>query len=260
TELYYLQSRYYDPEVGRFLNADSLISQKTDLGNNMFTYCLNSPVNMSDTTGNLPFFAITAAVGAAVGAVVGGVKAAKAGKSVLKGALKGAAVGGLVGLGAGAAAGVLLAGSAMASVTSVAVGAKAVVSVVGSTGIAAGTKMLADNASQACSKIPQVFWSGGDAAKNVAHHVADDVGGKTIEMTRTGSYLEQINAPYSTWQAASSNFANVAHNSSNAIYSIQNISGVSLKSTWATIEYPLLKNGDIIYGVVTQSGTIQMMP
>ena len=37
TELYYLQSRYYDPEVGRFINADGYVSTGQGLvGNNMF--------------------------------------------------------------------------------------------------------------------------------------------------------------------------------------------------------------------------------
>ena len=56
--LYYLQSRYYDPVTGRFLNADSLLSQGTILGNNMFAYCLNNPVNMTDETGNTDKWAI----------------------------------------------------------------------------------------------------------------------------------------------------------------------------------------------------------
>ncbi len=260
TGLYYLLSRYYDPAVGRFINADSLISQKSTLGFNVFAYCNNNPVKLTDPDGHFPFLAITAAIGAAAGAVIGGVRAAKSGKSVWKGALKGAAIGGLIGLGAGAAAGVLLAGSATATVASVVIGAKAVVSVAGSAGIVAVAKMLADNVSQACSSVSQVFWSGGDVAKNAAKQVANDVGGKTLEMTRLGTYLEQIDAPYSAWQAASSNFANVASNSSSAIYSIQNAAGVGLQSAWATIEYPLLQGRDIIYGVASQSGSIQIMP
>ena len=259
TGLYYVLSRYYNPEIGRWISADSLLNQESVLGNNMFAYCLNNPVNMTDETGNLPFFAVTAAIGAVAGAVIGGVRAAKSGKSVWKGALKGAAIGGLIGLGAGAA-GVLLAGSATATVASVVIGAKAVVSVAGSAGIVAVAKMLADNVSQAGSSVSQVFWSGGDVAKNAAKQVANDVGGKTLEMTRLGTYLEQIDAPYSVWQAASSNFANVASNSSSAIYSIQNAAGVGLQSTWATIEYPLLQGRDIIYGVASQSGSIQIMP
>ena len=52
TRLYYLQSRYYDPEVGRFLNADALVSTGQGvLGNNMFSYCQNNPSNYSDPAG-----------------------------------------------------------------------------------------------------------------------------------------------------------------------------------------------------------------
>ena len=54
TELYYLQSRYYDPQVGRFLNADALVSTGEGLlGNNMFAYCLNNPTNRIDIAGFL---------------------------------------------------------------------------------------------------------------------------------------------------------------------------------------------------------------
>ena len=261
TGYYHLKSRYYNPELYRFINADSQLNTVAGvLGYNLFAYCNNNPVKLTDPDGHFPFLAITAAIGAVAGAVIGGVRAAKSGKSVWKGALKGAAIGGLIGLGAGAAAGVLLAGSATATVASVVIGAKAVVSVAGSAGIVAGVKMLADNTSQACSSVSQVFWSGGDVAKNAAKQVANDVGGKTLDMTRLGTYLEQIDAPYSVWQAASSNFANVASNSSSAIYSIQNAAGVGLQSTWATIEYPLLQGRDIIYGVASQSGSIQIMP
>ncbi len=52
TGLYYLQSRYYNPQMGRFLNADALVSTGQGiLGNNMFTYCLNKPVNFFDSDG-----------------------------------------------------------------------------------------------------------------------------------------------------------------------------------------------------------------
>ena len=53
TELYYLQSRYYDPEVGRFINADAFTSTGQGiLGNNMFAYCNNCPVKYKDSDGH----------------------------------------------------------------------------------------------------------------------------------------------------------------------------------------------------------------
>ncbi len=70
TELYYLQSRYYDPEIGRFLNADGYISTDvTDpIAYNMFAYCQNNPVMFSDPSGN---FGIVSGLLLLGGAVVG---------------------------------------------------------------------------------------------------------------------------------------------------------------------------------------------
>ena len=52
TGFYYLNSRYYDPSVGRFLNADGYINGNGDiLGFNMFAYCSNNPVNTFDPLG-----------------------------------------------------------------------------------------------------------------------------------------------------------------------------------------------------------------
>ena len=50
--MYYLQSRYYDPWIGRFINADAFVSTGQGfLGMNMFAYCLNNPVMLTDHTG-----------------------------------------------------------------------------------------------------------------------------------------------------------------------------------------------------------------
>ena len=67
TELYYLQSRYYNPNTGRFLNADAFTSTGQGFtGNNMFAYCGNNPVNRSDPTGEAWWhWAIGAAIVAA---------------------------------------------------------------------------------------------------------------------------------------------------------------------------------------------------
>ncbi|WP_055666122.1 RHS repeat domain-containing protein [Desnuesiella massiliensis] len=52
TSLYYLQSRYYNPEWGRFLNADALAGTVGDLlSHNIFAYCGNNPINIKDPNG-----------------------------------------------------------------------------------------------------------------------------------------------------------------------------------------------------------------
>ena len=54
TAMYYLQTRYYDPFTGRFINADNTVfigSSGTAIGDNIFTYCENDPVNNVDYTG-----------------------------------------------------------------------------------------------------------------------------------------------------------------------------------------------------------------
>ena len=55
TNFYYLNSRYYNPQVKRFLNADIYVSTGQGfVGFNMYAYCNNNPVNMTDQSGNWP--------------------------------------------------------------------------------------------------------------------------------------------------------------------------------------------------------------
>ena len=62
--MYYLQSRYYNPEIGRFINADAFASTGQGiLGNNMFAYCNNNPIRYCDPSGEVLFEAIAVAVG-----------------------------------------------------------------------------------------------------------------------------------------------------------------------------------------------------
>lgn len=75
TGLYYLQSRYYDPTTGRFLNADhstilKVAGSKAN-GCNLFLYCFNNPVNYSDPSGYVAANIIGAIIGGIIGAVGG---------------------------------------------------------------------------------------------------------------------------------------------------------------------------------------------
>lgn len=53
TELYYLQTRYYDPEIGRFISQDILeyADPETINGLNLYAYCLNNPIRYIDPNG-----------------------------------------------------------------------------------------------------------------------------------------------------------------------------------------------------------------
>ncbi|MBR3917496.1 MAG: RHS repeat-associated core domain-containing protein [Clostridia bacterium] len=72
TGLYYLNSRYYDHNAGRFLNADSpenLGANGSIISYNQYSYCDNNPIIFADHNGK---FAITAIiVGALIGAAIG---------------------------------------------------------------------------------------------------------------------------------------------------------------------------------------------
>ena len=69
TGFYYLNTRYYDAVIGRFLNADSALYHSM-LGYNMFAYCGNNPVNYVDYTGQF-FGFIGAAISGGAALVLG---------------------------------------------------------------------------------------------------------------------------------------------------------------------------------------------
>ena len=56
TQLYYLNTRYYNPDMCRFINADGYVSTGQGLtGSNMFAYCGNNPVNRLDPAGEITY-------------------------------------------------------------------------------------------------------------------------------------------------------------------------------------------------------------
>ena len=119
--LYYLNSRYYDSYTGRFINADSMMSGVNGSldGFNLYAYCFNNPVNMTDSSGNWPSWAIKLVAAVAIVAVVtvaAAVTVATAGAgtaiaAVAVGAAKGAAIGFVAGAASGAAIGYVTTGT-----------------------------------------------------------------------------------------------------------------------------------------------------
>lgn len=124
TGLYYLQSRYYNPTIGRFINADNYPSTGQGLlGNNMFAYCGNNPISREDDGGEFWNIVIGAAVGAVVSAVTtaidtytttGSIDWGKVGISAAVGAVSGGVA--ATGLGAIAQAAISAGASAIGSV------------------------------------------------------------------------------------------------------------------------------------------------
>ncbi len=105
TGLYYLQTRYYDPELGRFISQDNIdyADPETINGLNLYAYCANNPIMNVDPTGEFfwSILIVSMILGAVIGAVSGGVTAVRNGESFWSGAL----IGGLKGLVTGAAFG-----------------------------------------------------------------------------------------------------------------------------------------------------------
>lgn len=71
-QMYYLQSRYYDPEIGRFINSDDVSyigASGTETGYNPFAYCENNPVNNTDSSGEAFGLIQSMAIGALLGII-----------------------------------------------------------------------------------------------------------------------------------------------------------------------------------------------
>ena len=86
--MYYLNSRYYSSEFGRFISADSELDNRGVISQNLFAYCGNNPVNNRDDDGNFAIAAwlVKGLVGGIIGAATGALTAASTGKNIAVGA------------------------------------------------------------------------------------------------------------------------------------------------------------------------------
>ena len=109
TGFYYVSSRYYDSEIGRFINADDIDYLGADgspLSYNLFAYCMNDPINRFDVDGNwslsnwvkVAIGVAAIAVGVCVTALTGG-----AALPALSAGVKAACVAGAISAGTSAA-------------------------------------------------------------------------------------------------------------------------------------------------------------
>ena len=129
TGLYYLGSRYYNPETGRFINADSInlitaTPNSATWDKNLFSYCDNNPIIRADSAGGFWHIVVGAAGGALLSGVVQIACNVIEGKSLTSGLglalLAGAASGALTASGVGVigsaiGSGIISAGSSLAS-------------------------------------------------------------------------------------------------------------------------------------------------
>ena len=103
TGLYYLNSRYYSPEFGRFISADRFASTDVTmpLSANAYSYCANNPIVRKDIDGTLWVSALVGVASVYVADIIGNVIDGKSGWDILKptssvGTYLGAGVSGMI--------------------------------------------------------------------------------------------------------------------------------------------------------------------
>ena len=70
TGMYYLSTRFYDSESGRFTSRDSVRgSVDNPLSLNIYAYCVNNPLKYTDEEGEMPTVVVTALIGGTLSAV-----------------------------------------------------------------------------------------------------------------------------------------------------------------------------------------------
>ena len=261
TDLYYLQTRYYDPEVGRFLSQDdvSYLAPDNINGLNLYAYCSNNPVMNVDPTGRfiIAFLIGLFVASVVIGAVAGGVTAAVQGQDVFQGILGGLAIGALIGLGLVIGIGLMEVG--------VTIGA----TIVGVASLLVGAAIIGGTAGVGVSNIISIIDSNLVAAKYDDLEMRDDLlAGITKDKNGTfynidiayikddESRMRYVNHLFATdeniaknWtkaqllrelryhaNGAQSNFPNFIK------YRFTNGAGVEIKQTWETYLYRFFGN------------------
>ncbi len=201
--LNYMQARYYDPTIGRFLSVDPKTFQDTGHTGmfNRYSYTYNNPVGLVDPDGEHPVLIVIAvkvimaraAVGATMGAASGGLSAHAAGGSILKGMGKGAVVGGVSGAtlspaAAGATAGVLGFGDGVASSNSESLRGKVKDGAL-QAGFEAGTTFIGGTAGGNLGK----SFAQNEAAGNAAGTVVSAAINESVDALVSGSLGEAVN-------------------------------------------------------------------
>ena len=65
TELYYCNTRYYSPEIGRWISIDDVdyLDPESISGLNLYCYCMNDPINYCDPSGHFTIAALLISIG-----------------------------------------------------------------------------------------------------------------------------------------------------------------------------------------------------
>lgn len=159
TKLYFLKTRYYDPEICRFITIDdiSYLNSDTINGLNLYAYCENDPINKYDPSGHfvisVSFLVGSILWGIVFGMGISGAVAYAEGErgldlfwDIVGGAILGAAVGATVALGGAAglaSVGVKFALGASVTTLKVSMGAAFGIAI-GGTAFASATKYSLD--------------------------------------------------------------------------------------------------------------------
>ncbi|GAA0178467.1 hypothetical protein SH2C18_15210 [Clostridium sediminicola] len=163
TNLYYLQSRYYNPEFCRMLNADAIGGKiGTMLSHNAFAYVMNNPVNMEDANGYWPKWTKGLAIAAVTVVAVAAV--------VIAAPVAACAIGTGIDMATGASA-----STAMALTSVATVGAYAVAAGVGVFGANRAYEAVSDN-----NVLRDTVFRGNESAYNTAENFVNIAGAMVV--------------------------------------------------------------------------------